>query len=83
MYKNQNLVKNNTNLPLIIAFGSFEESNKLLSPESEINYYDYNSQKTTYPFFCGSDKKITKSAKNVGSFLSPKYKNQTDDAKEK
>ena len=55
----------------------------MTSTQNEISYYDYNSQKTIYPFFCGSDKKVTKSAKNVGSFLFPKYKNEVDDAKEK
>ena len=74
---------NNNNIPPFIAFGKFEELNDFNSSKIEVNYYDYNSQKTIYPFFCGSDKKVTKSAKNVGSFLFPKYKNSTDDAKEK
>jgi hypothetical protein len=55
----------------------------MTSTQNEISYYNYNSQKTIYPFFCGSDKKVTRSAKNVGSWLSPKYKNKVDDAKEK
>jgi hypothetical protein len=82
MDKNLNLNSNNQ-LPPFIAFGAFEESKEMISTQNEISYYDYNSQKTIYPFFCGSDKKVTKSAKNVGSFLFPKYKNEVDDAKEK
>lgn len=82
MDKNTNLNSNNQ-LPPFIAFGAFEESKEMTSTQNEISYYDYNSQKTIYPFFCGSDKKVTKSAKNVGSFLFPKYKNEVDDAKEK
>jgi len=75
-------INSNNSLPPFIKFGAFEKE-EILSSHSEINYYDYNTQKTIYPFFAGSDKKITKSAKNVGSLLFPKYKNQTDDAKEK
>jgi hypothetical protein len=82
MDKNLNLNSNNQ-LPPFIAFGAFEESKEMTSTQNEISYYDYNSQKTIYPFFCGSNKKVTKSAKNVGSFLFPKYKNEVDDAKEK
>jgi len=82
MDKNLNLNSNNQ-LPPFIAFGAFEESKEMTSTQNEISYYDYNSQKTIYPFFCVSDKKVTKSAKNVGSFLFPKYKNEVDDAKEK
>jgi hypothetical protein len=82
MDKNLNLNSNNQ-LPPFIAFGAFEESKEMTSIQNEISYYDYNSQKTIYPFFCGSNKKVTKSAKNVGSFLFPKYKNEVDDAKEK
>lgn len=82
MDKNLNLNSNNQ-LPPFIEFGAFEESKEMTSTQNEISYYDYNSQKTIYPFFCGSDKKVTKSAKNVGSFLFPKYKNEIDDAKEK
>ena len=82
MDKNLNL-NNNNQLPPFIAFGAFEESKEMTSTQNEISYYDYNSQKTIYPFFCGSDKKVTKSAKNVGSWISPKYKNEVDDAKEK
>jgi hypothetical protein len=82
MNKNLNL-KNNNQLPLFIAFGAFEEKKEIIATQNEINYYDYNSQKTVYPFFCGSDKKVTKSAKNIGSLWSPKWKNETDDAKEK
>lgn len=82
MDKNLNLNSNNQ-LPPFIAFGAFEESKEMTSTQNEISYYDYNSQKTIYPFFCGSDKKVTMSAKNIGSFLFPKYKNEVDDAKEK
>lgn len=82
MDKNLNLNSNNQ-LPPFIAFGAFEESKEMTSTQNEISYYDYNSQKTIYPFFCGSNKKVTKSAKNIGSFLFPKYKNEVDDAKEK
>lgn len=82
MDKNLNLNSNNQ-LPPFIAFGAFEESKEMTSTQNEISYYDYNSQKTIYPFFCGSDKKVTKSAKNIGSWISPKYKNEIDDAKEK
>lgn len=74
---------NKDQLPPFIAFGEFEEIKEITTTQNEINYYDYDSQKTIYPFFCGSDKKITRSAKNVGSWINPKYKNQTDDAKEK
>jgi len=80
MEKNLN---NNNQLPPFIVFGAFEETKESSSILNETSYYDYNSQKTIYPFFCGSNKKVTKSAKNVGSFLFPKYKNETDDAKEK
>jgi hypothetical protein len=82
MDKNLNL-NNNNQLPPFIAFGAFEETKEMTSTQNEISYYDYNSQKTIYPFFCGSDKKVTKSAKNIGSWISPKYKNEVDDAKEK
>jgi hypothetical protein len=82
MDKNLNL-NNNNQLPPFIAFGAFEETKEMTSTQNEISYYDYNSQKTIYPFFCGSDKKVTKSAKNIGSWISPKYKNEADDAKEK
>lgn len=82
MDKNLNL-NNNNQLPPFIAFGAFEELKEMTSTQNEISYYDYNSQKTIYPFFCGSDKKVTKSAKNIGSWISPKYKNEVDDAKEK
>jgi hypothetical protein len=82
MDKNLNL-NNNNQLPPFIAFGAFEESKEMTSTQNETSYYDYNSQKTIYPFFCGSDKKVTKSAKNIGSWISPKYKNEVDDAKEK
>jgi hypothetical protein len=70
-------------LPPFIAFGAFVPSKTNSNAINEINYYDYSSQKTIYPFFCGSDKKVTKSAKNIGSILFPKYKNEIDDAKEK
>lgn len=81
----KNLNFNNSNqLPPFIAFGAFEETKEIISTqEQQINYYDYKSQKTIYPFFCGSDKKVTKSAKNIGSWHSPKWKNEIDDAKEK
>jgi hypothetical protein len=82
MEKNLNINSNNQ-LPPFIAFGAFEESKEMTTAQNETSYYDYNTQKTIYPFFCGSNKKVTKSAKNVGSFLFPKYKNETDDAKEK
>ena len=60
-------VSNQSNpMPPIVAFGTKEATNYSTSHE----YYDYNSQMTITPFFCGSDKKVTKSAKNVGSFLS-------------
>lgn len=82
MEKNLNF-NTSSNLPPFIAFGAFEETKIISSIQNETSYYDYNSQKTIYPFFCGSDKKLTKSAKNVGSFIFPKWKNETDDAKEK
>lgn len=72
---------NNSCLPPFIAFGTYEKAD--LSSTNVTEAYDYSSQKTIIPMFCGSDKKCTKSAKNVGSFLFPKYKNETDDAKEK
>ena len=70
-------------LPPIIVFGAFEVTKESSSIPNDTSYYDYNTQKTIYPFFCGSNKKVTKSAKNVGSILFPKYKNEVDDAKEK
>ena len=63
MDKNSNINSNNP-LPPFIVFGSFEKTIEATSTQIEINYYDYNSQKTIYPFFCGSNKKVTKSAKN-------------------
>ncbi len=69
-------------VPPFVTFGTFE---KAVIKEDSVatERYDYATQKTIIPMFCGSDKKITKSAKNVGSFLFPKWKNETDDAKEK
>lgn len=67
------------NIPPIVAFGTKEATNY----SSVKEHYDYISQMSIIPMFCGCDKKITKSAKNVGSWLFPKYKNETDDAKEK
>ena len=77
-----NLVNRNSFVPPFIAFGTFEKADNS-KDIYEVDYYDIFSQKTIIPFFCGSDKKITKSAKNVGSFIFPKYSNVTDDAKEK
>ena len=77
-----NNVKEMAIVPPFIAFGTFEQSN-MVNTVAECESYDYATQKTVIPMFCGSDKKITKSAKNIGSFLFPKYKNETDDAKEK
>lgn len=77
-----NIVNQNSVVPPFIAFGTFEKSNNE-STQFETDYYDAMSQKTILPLFCGSDKKVTKSAKNVGSLFFPKYKNTTDDAKEK
>lgn len=74
-----NLRFSGNNIPPIVAFGSIEATNF----SSVQEHYDYESQMSIVPMFCGSDKKITKSAKNIGSFLFPKYKNETDDAKEK
>jgi hypothetical protein len=77
----KNIENNELNsVPAFILFGSVESNPEM---ESNISYYDPISQKSIYPYGMGSDKKVTKSAKNVGSFLFPKYKNQTDDAKEK
>ena len=61
----------NTNIPPFIAFGHEEKpiDNTKKVQMNETNYYDYKSQKTIYPFFCGSDKKVTRSAKNVGSIF--------------
>jgi hypothetical protein len=67
-------------IPPFILFGAIE-ANPETSPA--ISYYDPISQKSIYPYGMGSDKKVTKSAKNVGSLLFPKYKNTNDDAKEK
>lgn len=69
-------------VPPFIAFGTFEKTCDMLS-YPDTGHYDYTTQKSIIPMFCGSDKKITKSAKNVGSWVLPKYKNVTDDAKEK
>ncbi|MBR3959665.1 MAG: hypothetical protein IKJ81_06445 [Bacteroidales bacterium] len=79
---NRSSLYNQSPLPPILAFGDYEKyahSNET----PVVEYYDYNSQMTIHPFFCGSDKKVTKSAENVGSWFSPKYKNVVDDAKEK
>lgn len=70
---------NNGTIPPIVAFGTKETTNVDYSTES----YDYTTQTTTFPMFCGSNKKCTRSAKNVGSFLFPKWKSETDDAVEK
>ena len=69
-------------VPPFVTFGTFEQT-VVKEDGLTTECYDYASQKTIIPMFCGSDKKITKSAKNIGSFLFPKYKNETDDAKEK
>lgn len=69
-------------IPPFITFGTYEKANDM-NAVAQSECYDYTTQKTIIPMFCGSDKKITKSAKNIGSFLFPKYKNETDDAKEK
>lgn len=66
-------------IPPIVMFGAPEKNNVDYSTES----YDYSTQMTTIPMYCGSNKKCTRSAKNVGSFLFPKWKNETDDAVEK
>lgn len=79
MMKNLN---SNAYVPPFIKFGTFEKANAAEN-NSANEYYDYATQKTIIPMFCGSDKKVTRSAKNVGSFLFPKYKNVSDDAKEK
>jgi hypothetical protein len=77
-----NLNNNRTIVPPFVKFGTFERNN-VSNTVSEVEYFDYSSQKTIVPLFCGSDKKVTRSAKNVGSFFCPKWKNETDDAKEK
>ena len=79
-------MRNNLNqspyVPPFIAFGTFEKANEK-NTVSCSESYDYTTQKTIIPMFCGSEKKVTKSARNVGSFWDPKWKNETDDAKEK
>jgi len=74
--------KNNDieNIPPFIMYGAIESNPGL---DSNKSYYDPISQKSIYPYGMGSQKKVTKSAKNIGSYLFPKYKNETDDAKEK
>ncbi len=80
-----NLNYNNSNqLPPIVIFGNFEKQQELAERQNDIfEYYDYNTQKTIYPFFCGSAKKVTRCAINAGSIFKPKYKNVNDDSKEK
>lgn len=78
-----NNIRGKSNFPPFIAFGTFEKNNNTNNNTLATEYFDYSTQKTIIPLFCGSDKKITRSAKNIGSFLFPKYKNETDDAKEK
>lgn len=75
-----NLENFNMNTPPFIALGVTEKNT-----ESDVDkcVYDPISQKSIFPYGMGSQKKVTKSAKNVGSFLFPKWKNETDDAKEK
>ena len=68
------------NIPPFIKFSATEPINQDDIVES---IYDPISQKSIYPYGMGSQKRITKSAKNVGSILFPKYKNTNDDAKEK
>jgi len=78
MKANKNI--NTESMPPFIMYGAIESNPEL---DSNKSYYDPISQKSIYPYGMGSQKKVTKSAKNVGSFLFPKYKNNTDDAKEK
>ena len=68
------------NIPPFIKFSAIEPISQDDIVES---LYDPISQKSIYPYGMGSQKRITKSAKNVGSILFPKYKNTNDDAKEK
>lgn len=77
-----NTINRKACIPPFIAFGTIEKACDLHSI-FEAGHYDYATQKNIIPMFCGSDKKITKSAKNIGSFWFPEYKNVTDDAKEK
>lgn len=72
--------KDMNSIPPFIMYGAIESNPEL---DSNKSYYDPISQKSIYPYGMGSQKKVTRSAKNVGSFLFPEYKNHTDDAKEK
>ncbi|MEY3591766.1 MAG: hypothetical protein RLZZ38_734 [Bacteroidota bacterium] len=66
--------------PPFIAHGTLEQN-----IEEGFNYsiYDPETQKTIFPYGMGSQKRATKSAKNAGNIIFPKWKNVTDDAQEK
>ena len=76
----KNIQNTNNNIPPFVKFSATEPNSQ---DEIGKSYYDPISQKSIYPYGMGSQKKITRSAKNVGSMLFPKYKNTNDDAKEK
>lgn len=75
-----NTQNNQDNLPPFLKFSAIEPINQ---EEIGKSYYDPISQKSIYPYGMGSQKRVTKSAKNVGSILFPKWSNTNDDAKEK
>jgi hypothetical protein len=68
------------NIPPFIKFSATEP---ISQDDIGQSFYDPISQKSIYPYGMGSQKRVTKSAKNVGSIIFPKYKNTNDDAKEK
>ena len=76
----KNIQNTQNNTPPFVRFSAIEP---ISTDEIGKSYYDPISQKSIYPYGMGSQKKITRSAKNVGSMLFPKYKNTNDDAKEK
>lgn len=71
---------NNNSLPPFIKFSVTEP---LDNNDIGQAYYDPETQKSIFPYGMGSQKKVTKSAKNVGNILIKKWKNVNDDAKEK
>ena len=58
--------------PPFIAHGTLEQN-----IEEGFNYsiYDPETQKTIFPYGMGSQKRATKSAKNAGNIIFPKWKN--------
>ena len=66
--------------PPFIAHGTREQN---VVEEFNYSIYDPQTQKTIFPYGMGSSKRATKSAKNAGNIIFPKWKNVSDDAQEK